>query len=278
MHVGTASQAHLRERATSMSTSSGEPVDIYAQIRSVWNDDAAAYDRRPGHGLQSERERWTWRRLLDKVFDPIYTGSPLRVLDVGTGTGEMATLLANMGHNVTAVDIAPAMLELARQKAEKMCVPLTLIESNAAQLPLDDDSVDVVFSRHLFWTLPKPIDTLREWVRVVRPGGMVAIADGWWDEPTRDMQVRRAIGKLIRGVAPGGSSDHAGYDGLLQHLPVAGGVSPYSIRYFLDQAGLERLKVRDLKSLRAAERRTIPPWLWIDRARFTWLATGMKPD
>jgi SAM-dependent methyltransferase len=259
-------------------TTLNDAEDVYSRLRAIWNRDASTYDTRLGHGLQTDQERSAWRRVLEQSFDQLSSGSPLRTVDVGTGTGTMAMVLARMGHDVTGVDLAPAMLRRARENADRLGLTVRLIEANAEQLPLADDSTDVIFSRHVFWTLPRPIDTLREWVRVVRPGGIVAVADGWWAEPSRDMRIRRAIGHAIRKVVPGGQDGHPGYETLHNELPVAGGVSPYSIRYYLDQAGLVRLKVRDLKSVRAAERRSIPPWLWIDRARFTWLATGFKPD
>ncbi|MDB5057159.1 MAG: hypothetical protein JWO59_631, partial [Chloroflexi bacterium] len=54
-----------------MSTATNEATDIYSRIRSIWNQDAAEYDRRPGHGFQSEGERSAWLRLLAKVFEPL---------------------------------------------------------------------------------------------------------------------------------------------------------------------------------------------------------------
>jgi hypothetical protein len=57
---------------------------------------------------------------------------------------------------------------------------------------------------------------------------------------------------------------------------LSGGVSPYSIRYYLDTAGFERLRVRDLAAIRAAARQDLPIWRWVDQPRYTWLATGFK--
>jgi ubiquinone/menaquinone biosynthesis C-methylase UbiE len=252
------------------------PIGHVDQIRAVWDASADTYDRSPGHAL-NDREQWAWRRVLQRVLEPLYEGSPLRVLDVGTGTGSMATLFANMGCEVYAVDVAPRMLERAKMKAELLGVPLQLAVAIADNLPFDDDSFDVVFSRHLFWTLPEPAAALQEWVRVARTGAVIAVADGWWSEPSTYMKRRRAIGRLIRKLTRSQRRDDPEYSAVVsKQLPVIGGVSPYSIRYFLDQAGLERIRVRDLAAIRAAERHSIPPWLWVDRARHTWLATGYK--
>jgi len=254
-------------------------IAAHEKLRTIWNAGAAGYDRCPGHALRTDRERQAWQRVLERTLQPISAAAPVRILDVGAGTGTMSTLLAAMGYEVTAVDLAPRMLEQARVKADILGVSLQLVEANAERLPFVDNSFDMLFSRHLFWTLTDPHEALREWVRVVRPGGIVAIADGWWNEPSAGMRRRRAVGRVIRKVVPSSGLSNPGYDrDLTKQLPVSDGVSPYSIRYYLDQAGLERLKVRDLASIRDAERRAMPPWLWIDRARHTWLATGYKPD
>jgi SAM-dependent methyltransferase len=208
----------------------------------------------------------------------VHGEQPLRVVDVGTGTGEMALLMAGMGLRVTGVDLSPSMLAEARRKAAEQDLAVTLLEGRADRLPLADASADVVFSRHLFWTLPSPRAALREWVRVVRPGGMVAVADGWWDEPGQVMRLRRAVGGALRRWLEPQRHGHAGYEALRGRLPLAGGVSPYSIRYWLDSVDLERIRVRDLAAVRAAERASIPPWLRIDRARFTYLATAYRPE
>lgn len=260
-----------------MPTMTEKHAETFAAIRASWDAEAPTYDSRPSHGL-SERERFAWRRMLRHVLDPLQDGQPLRVLDVGTGTGEMALLMADMGCQVTGVDLAPGMLAVAGRKAEAQGLGLTLLEGRADRVPLPDASVDVVFSRHLFWTLPDPRAALREWVRVVRPGGMVAIADGWWHEPGPVMEARRAIGGALRRVLEPGDRGHAGYEAISEKLPLAGGISPYSIRYWLDSADLVRIRVRDLAAVRSAERAALPPWRWVDRARFTWLATAYRPE
>jgi SAM-dependent methyltransferase len=253
-------------------------ADVYMRIRTAWDDDAPSYDLRPCHGTFSDRERRAWRAILTKALPAARSPESLHVIDVGTGTGAMALLLAEMGHHVTGIDISEGMLGQARAKALRAGLKIDFLQANAAQLPFDPGTVDVVFSRHLFWTLPQPIRTLREWKRVVRPGGTVAVADGWWVEPGAAMRRRRAIGAIVRRILPPRQRDHPGYADLRDELPVAAGVSAYSIRYYLDQAGLERLKVTDLRAIRAAERHSLPPWYWIDRARNTWLATGDKPS
>ena len=261
-----------------MTTPATTDTEIIATIRASWDAEAASYDREPGHGLTTERERWAWRRVLGEALQPLAGSGQVHVLDVGTGTGSMAVLLGNMGYKVSAIDISPAMLQQARAKSNEVGVPVTFLEGLADELPLPDASVDAVFSRHLFWTLPDPTRAVREWARVVRPGGMVLIADGWWQEPGLAMQGRRAIGKFLRALFEHEREKHGGYGQIGARLPVSGGVSPYSIRYYLDSANLKRIRVRDLASIRRAELPGTPLWRRIDRARFTWLASAYRPE
>lgn len=259
-----------------MTIAADQADQMLSTIRSSWDADAPTYDANPTHGL-SAREQTAWRRLLTETFAPLRGDAPTRIVDVGTGTGEMALLLASMGCAVTGIDLSPAMLAQARAKAQRLALPLTLLEGRADRLPLPDASVDAVVSRHLFWTLPDPLAAVREWARVVRPGGMVSIADGWWAEPSRQMRVRRALGAALRRAFHEQGHRMPGYDAIAAHLPIGGGISPYSVRYYLSSADLERIRVRDLHAIRRAERRALPVWRWIDQARFTWLATAYRP-
>ncbi len=261
-----------------MQTAASTQPEIHGILREIWDERAQTYDDEVGHGKLSGREVRAWRRALASVFSRLDPQVELRVLDVGTGTGVMARLMAAMGQQVTGVDLSPMMLDAARTRAQELGLPTTYVEGRAEALPFADDTFDLVFSRHLLWTLPRPRKALREWARVTRPGGIVAVADGWWEEPGFEMQVRRAIGAALRTALERSSPSHAAYEPLRPRLPLSRGLSPYSARHYLDQAGLSRIVVRDLRDVRAAERRTMAPWRWIDQARFTWLASGIVPE
>ena len=105
-------------------------------------------------------------------------GGPLDALDVGCGTGFLALELAARGHRVTGIDFAPAMLAGARDKAAAQGLAVRFEQGDAEQLPYPDGSFDLVISRHVLWTLPHPEAALDEWLRVLRPGGRLAVIDG----------------------------------------------------------------------------------------------------
>ena len=147
-------------------------------LRRLYNNRARTFDCSPGHGIHSEEEKLTWKGILSKA---LYDKQGLKVLDAGTGTGAMALLLAEMGHEVTGIDLSERMLQRAKGKAEKGGISVEFRLGDAEALTFGDDSFDVVVARHLLWGLPSPERALAEWRRVLRVGGKVVTIDGNWN-------------------------------------------------------------------------------------------------
>lgn len=101
----------------------------------------------------------------------------MRVLDVACGTGNLAIPAARRGANVTAVDIAPNLLEQARERARKSGVEIAFDEGDAEALPYGDASFDLVITMFGAMFAPHPERTAGELVRVCRPGGQIAMAN-----------------------------------------------------------------------------------------------------
>ncbi|WP_344286749.1 class I SAM-dependent methyltransferase [Streptomyces synnematoformans] len=147
-----------------------------------WTSQAARYDRWGDLAHGHPRYRNAWQDALGALAGhPARDGTtPLRVADVGCGTGELALLLAEMGHHVTGYDIAPGMLERARINAAAAGPLPGTAEVAAAEsrdLPLGAGTADLVTSRMAFWALPDPVAALREWRRVLAPGGRIVVID-----------------------------------------------------------------------------------------------------
>ena len=119
--------------------------------------------RAPGYGNVHRRE-WTsgqrdvWRRALEGRLRAHFAQrdpSTVRVLEVGTGPGFFAMLLAQAGYRVTAVDYTPAMLEQARLNAGDLLERIGFMQMDAENLDFADESFDAVISRNLTWNLRK---------------------------------------------------------------------------------------------------------------------------
>lgn len=156
-----------------MSTLATDPVK--AQVAAHWDRRAAHFDEDFGHSIGSPAERAAWDRILDLVAP---AGRPLDALDAGCGTGFLSLELAARGYRVTGVDFAPAMLVAARRKAAAAGLAVRFEEGDAENLPFPSGSFDLAISRHVLWTLPHPEAAIDEWLRLLRPGGRLAIIDG----------------------------------------------------------------------------------------------------
>jgi SAM-dependent methyltransferase len=134
-----------------------------------WDEAAANFDDEPDHGLRDPAVKAAWAALLV----PMVPSSPARIADLGCGTGSVSALFDQAGHEVHGVDQSPRMLEIARTK----CTADFQL-GDAADPPLEAGSYDVVFVRHVLWTLPP--EAVRRWVALLRPGGRLLLVEGRW--------------------------------------------------------------------------------------------------
>jgi SAM-dependent methyltransferase len=100
-----------------------------------------------------------------------------QVLDIGCGTGVVAVTAARQGARVSALDLTPALLDVARENgALAGCPDIAWIEGDAEALPYADASFDVVLSQFGHMFAPRPHVAVAEIRRVLKPGGRVAFA------------------------------------------------------------------------------------------------------
>ncbi|SDE27396.1 class I SAM-dependent methyltransferase [Nocardioides lianchengensis] len=149
---------------------------LQATINDYWTERAPSYD-----DYQQRPER---RDLDAKVWSAIWSAAlpeaPADVLDVGTGSGHVAFLLADLGHRVTGSDLSDGMLERAREHAATRRTAPRFVVADAVAPDFPDASFDAVTGRYVMWTLRDPEAAVRSWVRLLRPGGVVAMADSTW--------------------------------------------------------------------------------------------------
>jgi SAM-dependent methyltransferase len=106
---------------------------------------------------------------------PIASG--MQVLDVACGTGNLAIPAARRGATVTGIDIAPNLLDQARQRAQADALRASFEEGDAEQLPYSDGQFDFVLSMFGAMFAPRPDRVASELVRVCRRGGTIAMAN-----------------------------------------------------------------------------------------------------
>ena len=106
-------------------------------------------------------------------------GEPL--LDVATGSGNVAIPAARAGAQVTGLDLTPKLLDVARERAGEAGVEITFVEGDAEELPFDDESFDRVTSCFGVMFAPRQGVAAGELVRVARPGGRIVVS-AWTPE------------------------------------------------------------------------------------------------
>jgi len=118
-----------------------------------------------------------WRDLLAEAIGDV---EPQKVLDAGCGPAVLTRILLDLGHQVTAVDVSEKMIEIAREIVGPKDGQVSFHMANVVDLPFQDASFDMILSRYVVWTLPEPVEALKEWRRLLKPGGRIGIIDGNW--------------------------------------------------------------------------------------------------
>jgi ArsR family transcriptional regulator len=116
--------------------------------------------------------------VIDALAERAAIGIADTVVDVGCGTGFVAAGLAGRARLVIGVDNSAAMLTVAAENLGALGIDnVDLLDGAIDDLPLDDDSVDAAVANMVMHHAEEPAVMLAEMRRVVRPGGVVAIAD-----------------------------------------------------------------------------------------------------
>ncbi len=131
--------------------------------------------------------------IAQEMVQAVAIGPGIALLDVATGTGNVALAAARQGAEVTGVDVTPRMLQLGAERSQASGVPVTWVEAEASDLPLDDEAFDVVTSCMGVIFAPDQPGAAAELARVLRPGGHLVVAS-WVPDRQRD----RIAGPLRR--------------------------------------------------------------------------------
>jgi SAM-dependent methyltransferase len=117
----------------------------------------------------------------------------MRVLDVACGTGNQSLPAARTGADVTGLDLASNLLEQAKEAAQKEGLKIRFIEGDAEELPFEAGEFDVVLSMFGAMFAPRPERVAAEFLRVCKPGGLIAMAN--WTPGSFSGQMFKINGK-----------------------------------------------------------------------------------
>ena len=227
------------------------PANLMDGIQEYWTIRSDSYSRQNLSEMNSWK-REAWRKLILSMAPK--TG-PLDILDVGTGPGFFAVNLALAGHRVTALDVTEEMLARARENAAAYGARISLVRQNGDALPFPDSSFDLVVSRNVLWNMERPEQALREWARVLRPGGRMVYFDANWYLYLFDPQLAAAKAENERALREAGElAGDAGampeekvrmLEEIAKKLPLSSLRRPAWDRQALEALGLRVVAVRE---------------------------------
>jgi SAM-dependent methyltransferase len=178
-----------------------------------------------------------------------------RGLEIGAGTGYFGLNLLRSGvvSELTATDISPGMLEVLSETARELGLSVRTAATEADTLPFEDGSFDVVFGHAVLHHLPDLEASMREFRRVLRPGGTIVFCgepsrygDRLAELPKRGAHAvaplwRRVVGAAprVNGVGNGGVSE----EDALEAVVDVHAFTPGALTVAARAAGLENVRV-----------------------------------
>jgi enediyne biosynthesis protein CalE5 len=198
-----------------------------------------------------EKHRAIIREMFAPVTEALIKAAQITrgsaVLDVATGPGEPALTIAEMVGNqgrVLGVDVVAEMVEAARREASRRKDRnVSFAVASAEALPAQADSFDAVVSRFGVMFFPDPVCAVREMLRVLKPGGWVALA-AWYFAANNPFHyaVSQVIGRYVSSPPPAeGAPDAFRF------------AQPGKLRSVLEEAGVTAVSENLLQfSIRAA--------------------------
>ena len=212
-------------------------------IERMFNSIAPRYDvlnRMLSGGVDQQ-----WRRV---VMKEVLDSQPQRLLDVATGTADLALMAARKGvPQVIGVDIADQMLEVGRRKVSKADLDgrVELLNGDAEKLPFSDKQFDVAtvaFGVRNFEDLAAGLHQIH---RVLRPGGKLIVLE--FSRP-RVFPVKQLYAFYNRFILPAVGKLVSGDSGAYTYLPESIAVFPEGDEFlnWMDEAGFTQRKARRL--------------------------------
>jgi len=198
--------------------------DISAEVRALWDQKAASYDRSPDHNPNSEVQLAAWRAAMRSLLPP----PPAAILDVGAGTGFLSLLLAQQGYVVSALDSSAQMLARLEEKARLTGLRVELIEGDVCDAPTR--GFQAVVERHVLWTLPDPRAALNAW-RAAAPSGRLVLFASEWGSANGLLHAGRSKARaLLRAARKQSCPASTRYGPALQaKLPLSHGTPPETL-------------------------------------------------
>lgn len=142
---------------------------IKERITHYWTHRAESFQELRLREFEDDKHR----RWLAEFQKYLPRGKSLRILDLGTGTGFFAFLLAAEGHRLTGVDLTPEMIQRAKISGGILGLDAEFFVMDAEAPDFPPESFDALVTRNLTWTLPHLPEAYRAWFALLKKGGVL---------------------------------------------------------------------------------------------------------
>jgi demethylmenaquinone methyltransferase/2-methoxy-6-polyprenyl-1,4-benzoquinol methylase len=229
--------------AASVMPDTGSTQTKKEQVAEMFNNIAGNYDFL-NHFLSLGIDK-TWRK---KAVAIVASVKPARVLDVATGTGDMAIAAAHATNAfVSGVDIAVQMMDKGRDKIKTAGLEqrIELSEGDSEHLAFDSDSFDAVMCAYGVRNFEHLEAGLREMARVMRPGGQLAILE--FSRPTV-FPIKQLYGFYFKAILPTIGKLFSRHNRAYTYLPESVNAFPDGDKFckVLEACGFKAAKARPL--------------------------------
>jgi SAM-dependent methyltransferase len=152
------------------------PSEEALRNRAYWDRTSDEYQERHRDFIRRPEPRWGVWQIPESELEVLGEVSGKDVLELGCGAAQWSILLAKQGARVIGLDNSARQLEHARLLMAEARVDFQLIHSSAEEVPLPDESFDVVFCDHGAFSFADPYKLVPEAGRLLRPGGLLAFS------------------------------------------------------------------------------------------------------
>ena len=164
--------------------------ELLKNIEKYWTNRAEGYSQVNLEELAGEK--WpVWLSVIEEHM-PKVERKGIRILDIGTGPGFFSIILSRAGYQVTAIDYTEEMLKKAKNNAGMLADKIEWYQMDAQELRFADNTFDMIVSRNVTWNLEYPDKAYYEWMRVLKPGGVLLNFDANWYHHLFDEEKRAA--------------------------------------------------------------------------------------
>jgi ubiquinone/menaquinone biosynthesis C-methylase UbiE len=142
-----------------------ETTKVIKKIEAYWDSRSETFDQE-----HDTEDNLAWMEALANLLG---NNRNKNVLDLGTGTGFLANMTAKLGFPTIGVDISKDMLKYAVEHAKTGNSDAAFMEGSVLALPFSNNTIDFIINSRLIWTLVEPDLAIREWLRIIKPGGKI---------------------------------------------------------------------------------------------------------